>query len=143
MPANSFQNAICPDGKYAVPAGELHLLDEGDRNTSFDISVNPTTSWVEHDLSASGSGRVPKGTKALFGLMYITRTDVTGTLQVRDATSTETNLVRTWTATHSITASVFAWGMIIKATDGKFYIKERDSSNEIANFSFQLWGYFL
>ena len=30
----------------------LHLLDEADRSADWDINVNPTTAWVEHDLSA-------------------------------------------------------------------------------------------
>ncbi len=140
MPANSFQNAICPDGKYAVPAGELHLLDETDRHTDWDISVNPTTAWVEHDLSA----RVPKGTKALFCAIGIHSADATCVLLIRDGTSAETDVVRTHTFSHSVGVdNVIFWPTIIKATDGIFAIKEQLNTLEVTVFYVELWGYFL
>ncbi len=141
MPANSFQNALCPDGKYAVPAGELHLLDEGDRNTNYDINVNPGFgAWVEHDLSA----RVPKGTKALLGFAYIANTDANGSLHVRDGTSTETDAERTITMfTGNNAGDSIGVPCIIKATDGILDIIERDAASEISIFIFELWGYFL
>ncbi len=138
MPANSFQNAQCPDGKYAVPAGELHLLDEGDRNSGWDISVNPTTSWVEHNVL---SGRVPKGTKALFGWGYFVRTDPAGVLEIRDAISAETNALKVKFS--RITSLEWGGPVIIKATDGIFDIQEQDATLEISNFIFHLWGYYL
>ncbi len=140
MPANSFQNQLTPDGKYAVPAGELHLLDEGDRNTSWDINVNPTTSWVEHDLS----GRVPKGTKALLGICWVVNADNFGNLQARDGVSTETDLERTHLIAHYQGAGdIIAVPIIVKATDGIFDIQERSAIYEVSTFAFNLWGYYL
>ena len=139
MPGNSFQNAQTPDGKYAVPAGELHLLDEGDRNTDGAINVNPTTAWVEHDLS----GRVPKGTKALWGFVQITRLDASGILMSRDGSSTETDNERTYFLRHGGSQTDHGWLVIIKATDGVFDIKEYDATFECSGFFFLLHGYFL
>ncbi len=140
MPANSFQNALCPDGKYAVPAGELHLLDEGDRNTDWDVNVNPTTSWVEHDLS----GRVPKGTKALFGHALIINADAQGILLVRDGNSSENDKERTQTISYlGAAGKLLGIPIIIKATDGIFDIRENAADVEISNFTFELWGYYL
>ncbi len=140
MPANSFQNAQCPNGKYAVPAGELHLLDEGDRNTAWDINVNPTTSWVEYDLG----GIVPKGTKALYGFLSITNADAGGILQTRDGNSAETDLIRTRTYQHGSGAGDYVGILeIIKATDGKFDIREYGAANEISAVQFNTAGYFL
>ncbi len=146
MPANSFQNALCPDGKYAVPAGELHLLDEGDRNAGWDISVNPTTSWVEYDLgpSATGSKRVPKGTKALWGFASLANTDAFAVLHFRDAASAETDPERTRGIQHGqATSDRLGVAMIIKATDGKFDIKEQSLALEVLTFAYVVHGYFL
>ena len=145
MPANSFQNALCPDGKYAVPAGELHLFDEGDRNTNWDINVNPTTSWVEHDLgpSATGSKRVPKGTKALWGFWSGQNTDAVGILMLRDGTSAIINVVKLQSVVFSGAGSYWGMMQIIKATDGIFDIKEKDATFEMTNILFNLRGYFL
>ncbi len=140
MPANSFQNAQTPDGKYAVSAGELHLFDEGDRNTDWDVNVNPTTSWVEHDLS----GRVPKGTKALFGHAVIVNADAQGTILIRDGNSAENDKERTQTLSYlGAAGKVIGVPIIIKASDGIFDIRENAATVEIAIFTFEIWGYFL
>ncbi len=139
MPANSYQLQKTPDGKYAVPAGELHLFDESDRNINWLISVNPTTSWVEHDLSAY----VPRGTKAIYGSLMTHTTDALARLHIRDANSAATAIPRV-VAIYRQQAT--EWGgrpIIIKATDGKFDIKEEDVNAEFTNLLFNLWGYFL
>ena len=137
MPANSFQNAQTPDGLYAVPAGELHLFDETDRTSgSFDINVNPTTAFVEHDLSA----RVPKGTKALWSYCEITPSDALAFINIRDANSAATNDYQS-----IVLGSGTQHGqpIIIKATDGIFDIREWSATFEASSFKFQLWGYFI
>ncbi len=140
MPANSFQNALCPDGKYAVPAGELHLFDEGDRNTEWDISVNPTTAFVEYDLS----GRVPRGTKALYGWIAFVNASNASVIEVRDGNSTETDAEKVRAFNFGVAdANYIGWPVIIKATDGIFDLKELGAGFAASAFTFELWGYYL
>jgi hypothetical protein len=137
MPGNSFQNAQTPQSLYAASAGTLHLFSDTDRATTYDINVNPSTSWSEQDLS----GQVPKGTKAVYGYMQVNRTDASAIIMVRDANSTATDTEQT--------IGVYAnginpgWPAILKAGDGKFEIKELSNAYEAANFIFELWGYFI
>ena len=140
MSGNTLQYAETPDGLSAVHCGTLHMLDEGDRNSGWDIIVNPTTSWVEYNLS----GRVPPGTTALLGFYLSINTDPRGILLIRDGASSETNAVRTWSIDNQSAATyILGTVIIIKATNGIFDIREYDSSNEISDFRFVLWGYFI
>jgi len=119
----------------------LHLLDESDRNTDWDVNVNPTTSWVEYDLSA----RVPKGTKALMGYLRISNTDVNAMLQFRDGVSTESDNERTRTIMNGggTGHTLGLGGITIKATDGIFDVKEESADTEVVLCHFQVWGYYL
>ncbi len=121
-------------------ATRLVLLDEADRSADWDINVNPTTSWVEHDLSAL----VPTGATALFGFFYYTNTDGSGILNIRDGISSETDFQKITFVQNSFGAGQnHAWPTIIKATNDIFDLKENASTTEVAVFLFELWGYFL
>lgn len=133
---NSYQNQRTPDGNYAPSVGNLHLLPEEDRTTGWDLSVNPSTSWAECDLS----NRVPKGTRALMGWAYVGPTDAVGMILTRDANSSETNNVRTrMIANDDWDGNI----ILIKATDGKFDYKEHSNAQEVAVFNFELHGYYI
>ena len=124
--------------KEAMP--QLHLLDEADRSADWDINVNPTTAWVEYDLSA----RVPAGTTALFGFALHTNADAYGALEIRDATpGTETDDERVRFSQAGADANTLIAGpAIIKATNGIFDIQEVSATNELTNWIFNLWGWF-
>lgn len=116
-----------------------HLLDEASRGDP-DISVNPTTAWAEQDASAL----VPNGTTALFGFFIIQNTDAAGELCIRDGSSAETSVTKTWSIRHlSGVADVLAIPIIIKATNGIFDVREYGAATEIAIFTLRIWGYFL
>ncbi len=132
-----FDGLVIPD--YRGTSSKLVLLDESDRSADWDINVNPTTSWVECDLGPSGSGKCPEGTKALFGFIYMNKADNIGILEIRDGTSSETNFHKVDYVHAAV--STFTMLAIIKATNGIFDIKERDSNNKITTFIFQPWGY--
>jgi len=141
MPGNTFEFAETPDGKTAVHCGTLHMLDEGDRNGSADLNVNPGfAAWVECNLS----GRVPPGTTALYGYLEIGLADTTGTICIRDGAGAETNVYRTRTLRLTALANYMAGSpCIIKATNGIFDYIEESADTEISTLKFILWGYFI
>ena len=118
----------------------LHLLDEADRSADWDINVNPTTAWVEQDLSAL----VPVGATALFGFMRNANTDINGIICIRDGTSSEASIERTRTLEHyQGTGDVIGVPVIFKATNGIFDIREYGAGQELAAWGYILWGYYL
>jgi hypothetical protein len=143
MPANSFQNTKTPDNNYAPPCGELHLLDEGDRDSSWDLfDTSISTTWEECDLS----GRVPKGTKALYGELVAWKGDQHIILLIRDGAGSETNSPRTQTLQifdNSTVDSIIGTPVILKATDGVFDYREHAATHEVTEVHFCLWGYFI
>ena len=140
MPGNSFQNAQTPQALYAASAGTLHLLNDTDRSTSWNVSINPSTSWDDLDLS----GQVPKGTKALYGYMRVSNTDVRAIILIRDGNSATTDNFQTQSIDHGDGVNDdIGYPAIIKATDGEFSIKEYDGTFEGYAFNFQLWGWFI
>ena len=138
----SFIKVISDNTKWIkINSPYLHLLDESDRNGTWDVDVNPTTSWLEANLSAL----VPSGTLGLYGNMYIQlATDNSGWLRVRDGSSSEIDIERTSTIRTGHAASMYMiTSMMIKATNGIFDYAEYSSSHEILTFRFNIWGWLL
>ena len=138
----SFIKVISDNTKWIkVNSPYLHLLDEADRNGTWNVDVNPTTSWLEANLSAL----VPTGTLGLYGNMYIQlATDNSGWLRVRDGSSSEIDIERTSTIRTGHAASMYMiTSMMIKATNGIFDYAEYSSSHEILTFRFNIWGWLL
>ncbi len=118
----------------------LHLLDESSRAASYNISANPTTSWVEYDSSSA----VPSGTLGLYGWFLSVATDANGNLKFRDGTSSETDNIRLFSYDIGYAASIRSGvPIMIKATNGIFDIQELSSANEVAAIRFDIWGWLL
>jgi len=142
MPGNTFEFAKTPDGKTAIHCGTLHMLNEGDRKTAWELNdTTITTDWEECDLSA----RVPPGTTAIYGYLQFSSGDAGSILNIRDGAGTEADTVRTMSF-RQVDASAGMWmgcPVIIKATNGIFDYREYDATFEVATINFLLWGYFI
>ncbi len=138
---NSWQQ---PDSN--IPSvGTLHLLDEADRNGSWDLDDSSvSTSWETADFSEDS--RVPGDAWAFYGLCQVHGgTNVSTDLWIRHYGSSETSATRLRTLfCKDEEGSAFANGIpiIIIVRDGQFQYRAYASA-AVDRFLFNLWGYYL